>query len=108
MEIVTAAALAAWSPALKAGDPDVEAVRSAVNEYVTALPVVADLPVADDGTVAIPEAARLGAMMLAARTHRRRHSPNGIEQITGDGVAFVARYDPEISRYLGLDKPAAG
>jgi Phage gp6-like head-tail connector protein len=39
------------------------------------------------------------AVMLAARTYRRRNSPGGIESIA-DAVTYVARYDPEIERAL--------
>lgn len=49
-----------------------------------------------------PEA-KLGALMLAARLHRRRNSPGGIETLGDAGVAYVARTDPDLARLLRLD-----
>jgi len=39
------------------------------------------------------------AVMLAARTYRRRNSTAGVETF-GDSVAYVARYDPDVQRAL--------
>lgn len=45
---------------------------------------------------------RLGATMLAARLHRRRNSPEGV-QLTTDGALYVARTDPDVARLLRID-----
>lgn len=50
---------------------------------------------------------RLGATMLAARLHRRRNSPGGIEQLADGGIAYTARTDPDIARFLGIESHAA-
>lgn len=107
MSIIDAAGVSAWQPAIKQDDPALPFVVDAVNDWVTRLPIVADNGTDDAGNpLPLPGGVKLGALMLAVKTHRRRNSPNGIEQVTGDGIAFVARHDPEISRYLGLDRPA--
>lgn len=98
---ITAPEVVSWAGGgLDESEPNLGAVIAAVNSYVETLPIAAD--------ASADERVKLGAIMLAARTMRRRNSPNGIETITGDGVAFVARYDPEVSRFLGLDAPAVG
>lgn len=43
-----------------------------------------------------------GAIMLAARLHRRRNSPAGVEAFTDMGVAYVSRRDPDVAMLLGL------
>lgn len=109
MEIITAGDVSSWQPAIKVDDPALSVVVSAVNDWISQLPVVVDRQLGDAGEpLPLPGGVKLGALMLAVKTHRRRNSPNGIEQVTGDGIAFVARYDPEISRYLALDAPAVG
>jgi hypothetical protein len=42
------------------------------------------------------------AVNLAARWYRRRNSPAGIESIGDAGIAYVARFDPEIERALRI------
>ncbi|MDK7733244.1 hypothetical protein QP568_02895 [Propionimicrobium lymphophilum] len=49
------------------------------------------------------EEAKLGALMLAARLHRRRNSPGGIETLGESGAAYVARTDPDLARLLKID-----
>lgn len=86
----------------------VDTIVAAVNDYVGRLPVARRIiPAVDGGQPTIPGGIKLGALMLAARTHRRRNSPNGIEAVTGDTVAYVSRHDPEVRRYLELDRPVA-
>jgi hypothetical protein len=88
-------------------DTALTSVVAAVNAYVTTLPKVADLPEGTDW----PDDFFLGAVMLGGRYYRRRNSPNGVEAITESGAQYVARYDSDISRMLGLDmytKPAVG
>ncbi|MFW0790100.1 hypothetical protein [Gordonia sp. CPCC 205333] len=43
-----------------------------------------------------------GAVMLAARITRRRNSPGGVESFSEMGATYVARYDIDIDRLLGL------
>lgn len=45
-----------------------------------------------------PETYR-GAVMFAAKVFRRRNSPGGIESFA-DNLSFVARWDPEVARFL--------
>ena len=42
------------------------------------------------------------AVMLAGRVLRRRSSPGGVESFGDVGIAFVARYDPEIETMLRI------
>lgn len=44
----------------------------------------------------------LGAAMLAARLHRRRNSPAGVEAFNDMGAVYVSRRDPDIAMLLGL------
>lgn len=48
-------------------------------------------------------AAKLGAVMLGARLHRRRNSPFGVESFDGTTASITARTDPDISRLLRID-----
>lgn len=101
---ITTEQLATWA-SLKPDD-DTKAlsqVVDATNAYVASLPIVAN----SGGGEWSPDVV-LGALMLAHRTWRRRSSPNGIEGITEVGVAYVSRYDPEVSRLLALEAPAVG
>jgi hypothetical protein len=89
-------------------------VVTTVNAYVGALPVVTALP-RDPATPDVPadwpESVIQGAIMLAARYYRRRNSPNGVEAITEGGAQYVARYDSDIARLLGVEvfiRPAVG
>lgn len=53
----------------------------------------------------------LGAAMLAARLHRRRNSPAGVEAFNDMGAVYVSRRDPDIAMLLGLGdwlKPKVG
>ena len=101
MAPITAPEVSAWTGgAVPADDENLGAVVAAVNSWVSSLPVSLDESASDR--------VRLGSTILAAKVIRRRNSPNGVETITGEGVAYVARYDPEVSRFLGLDAPAVG
>lgn len=60
-----------------------------------------------DGQTVPTDAAKLGATMLAAKLHRRRNSPYGTESVDGSVASYVARYDPDISRLLGIDYHSA-
>lgn len=105
--IITRAELVAWSKGQVPADDSAQLTVDAVNAYVSALPVVARLDSSDDGQ-AVPESVKFGALLLANRAHRRRMSPNGIESMSGESVAYVARYDPDIARFLELDRPSVG
>lgn len=49
-----------------------------------------------------PEDRREGAVMLAARLHRRRNSPAGVESFNELGPVYVSRRDPDVAMLLGL------
>lgn len=88
------------------GDDRLTSVCAAVAAYIDGLPVVADTT---DGQWT-PQV-DLGATMLAARLHRRRMSPNGLETFgSGDMVTstYVSRFDPDIAVMLRLDAPTVG
>lgn len=70
---------------------------------------VRTLPVADIDATEWPATVALGTTMLAARWTRRRNSPDGVQAMTDQGAAFVARSDPDVSQLLRLgpySKPA--
>lgn len=108
VEVITAQLLADWSRGQVTADDAAERTVAAVNAYIGTLPVSRRITTDEGGQLVVPDHVTLGALLLANRTHRRRHSPNGIEAITGESVAYVARYDPEIARYLELDRPRVG
>ncbi len=89
----------------EASDPALVLAAEAVVAYVEGLPILADR--AD--TSAWPASVRLGAVMLTARTWRRKDTPTGVVSVGDDGsIAYVARFDPDLSRLLGLDGMAVG
>lgn len=45
-----------------------------------------------------------GYVMLAAKLHRRRNSPDAITMDQQYGPMYVAKHDPDISALLGLDR----
>ena len=52
-----------------------------------------------------------GAVMLAARLHRRRNSPGGVESFGELGPVYVQRTDPDVAMLLGIGAytaPAVG
>lgn len=113
VDVITREALVAWTKGAVPADDTATLVVEAVNAYVMTLPVAARVVTSTDPdtgveTVTVPASLKLGALMLASRTHRRRSSPSGIEAITGESVAYVARYDPEVARFLELDRPRVG
>lgn len=102
---ITALEVTQWSK--EPESPNLEAVVSAVNGFVSRLPIVSRLAGDEEWT---PEIC-LGAVMLAARLIKRRNSANGVEAITDIGVTYTARYDSDVARLLQLDdqrKPAVG
>lgn len=82
---------------LRADDGHLAPIVAAVNAWVARLPSVTN----SEGEPT-PDA-QLGATMLAARLHRRRNSPAGIETVTEAGVGYVARGDSDVARLLGID-----
>ena len=104
VEFVTAKALAAHV-GLSAPDAHAELTAGAVNEYLAGYDWLTRTSA--DGVPEPTSSAQLGALMLAARLHRRRNSLGGLEPLADGGAAYVARTDPDISRLLGLDGYAA-
>lgn len=50
-----------------------------------------------------PPGVTLGAVMLAARLHRRRNSSAGVESFSEMGAAYVSRYDSDLDRQLQIN-----
>lgn len=50
-----------------------------------------------------PAGAHYGAIMLAARLHRRRNSPAGVESFSEMGASYVSRYDTDLDRLLEIN-----
>lgn len=89
-----------------ASDPALRLAADAVAAYVEGLPILANRA---DTSAAWPAGVRLGAVMLTARTWRRKDTPTGVASVGDDGsIAYVARFDPDMSRLLGLDGMAVG
>lgn len=49
-----------------------------------------------------PPGVKLGALMLAARLHRRRNSSTGVESVSEVGATYVSRYDNDLDRQLRI------
>lgn len=102
--MLEAQTVAEWLDAPRV-DKHMEAVTTAVNAYVDALPSIERV---DGGAWA--KTTMLGATMLAARLYKRRNSPNGIESFAEIGNTYVSRYDSDIARMLHIEsfrKPRA-
>jgi hypothetical protein len=101
---ITASEVYTWTKVTPPGiaDPTMTMVVETVNSYVSRLPVLVDLGLSADA--AWPHDVKMGAVMLAARYHRRRNSASGVEAITESGAQYVSRYDSDISRLLRLDQ----
>lgn len=50
-----------------------------------------------------PGGVKLGAVMLAARLHRRRNSAAGVETFSDMGASYVSRYDADLDRQLRIN-----
>jgi hypothetical protein len=100
-------ALKVWVGITRADDDaELDVIVTAVTSWIESL---ADVPRTADLLWA--QQTHLAALMMGSRLYRRRNSPNGVEAFTGDGVTYVARYDPDIARLLRLDgftKPKVG
>lgn len=75
-------------------------VCEAVNEYVAALPWVAEHQTAP----AWPQTATTGALLLAMRTYSARSAPLGMATLDVTGALQVAQTDPEVARLLRLGR----
>lgn len=76
-------------------------VALAVNELVPrTVPRVRELDPED----AWPDDVMAAAYMLGARLFARRRSPTGVASYTETGPAYVARWDPDLERLLGIGK----
>lgn len=96
---------------LKAADEHLPIVCAAVEYLVDSLPDVPRLPSVEGRPGAWAPTTKLAAVMLAARLHRRRNSPSGVEAMTEGGATYVSRYDSDIARMLRIDghtRPAVG
>lgn len=85
-------------------------VLPAVNGLVRGLPV-AQRSNTDPAPGAWPAQVTAGAVMLAARVHRRMNTPGGVEVAGQFGVAYVRRNDPDVAQMLELGEyapPAVG
>lgn len=85
------------------GEPDkaLEAAAAAVCVFMDRQPFIEY----DDKGYPLADAMQ-AASMLTARLYRRRHSLTGTEAVSDLGIAYVAKYDPDIARMLRLDRYA--
>lgn len=92
----------AWAKITDARDDDVlDDVADAVNALVRSLRVAQSLDT-DPAPADWPATIKLGATMLAARMHRRRNTPGGVESAGDFGIAYVRRNDPDVAQLLQL------
>lgn len=90
---ITVPQLAAYiDPAAPVEDEHMPVVVGAVNAWVVSL-----------HGEEWPADVELGALMLAARLHKRRNSPTGIDAVGDIGVSYVSRYDSDLDRLLRLN-----
>lgn len=88
-------------------DAPIAAAAAAVNELVESWPVAADAADLEKWPAYIVR----GATLLAARLHRRRDSPAGLEALGDLSPAYVQRNDPDVAMMLRLgtwQPPAVG
>lgn len=93
-----------------ADDEAIAKVVTAVNVFVRRTEKARRLGVVDPEPVpnVWPGDVTQGATMLAARLHRRKNSPNGVEAFAVGGPVYVRRNDPDIAMLLDLDSPMVG
>lgn len=90
-------------------DTAINAIVTAVNQVVRRLPVAEVAVDQPDWSQAGHVVA--GAVMLAARLHRRRNSPDGVAVMGDLGPLYVQRNDPDVAMLLELGahaRPAVG
>lgn len=105
-------AVKAWASITDDADDTVltTVVLPAVNGLVRGLPI-AQASNTDPAPAAWPGQVTAGAVMLAARLHRRMNTPGGVESAGAFGVAYVRRNDPDVAQLLELGEyapPAVG
>lgn len=88
--MITTAEVAEWLK-LPAADDHLDTIVEAVNGMVT-----------EWHGETWPPGVALGAKMLAARLHRRRNSPAGVESFSEMGASYVSRYDTDLDRQLRI------
>lgn len=79
-------------------DEQLTLIVAAVNSEVRTWSIAADAVDAAEW----PERIEHGCTMLAARLHRRKGSPAGVEAFGSLGAAYVMRTDPDIAMLLKL------
>lgn len=79
----------------------VEKAAKATIEYVNSLPHIDKTPTGEWA-----ETTKLGAIMYCGRLSLRFMSPNGIEEVSLNGVAYVSKYDSDIDRLLNIGQYA--
>lgn len=91
-------------------DAQIEKVVAAVNVFVRRTEKARKIGIVDPEPDPNDWPADLiqGATMLAARLHRRRNSPSGVEAFAVAGPVYVRRNDPDIAMLLDLDLPMVG
>lgn len=92
---------------LSEGDPEYKQLPEVVDAVQAMVSTWCGIPTPDMW----PANIATGASMLAARLHRRRNSPAGVEAFNDMGAIYVSRRDPDIAMLLGLAEwtpPAVG
>lgn len=89
-------------------DALIDRAVGAVNVFVRRTEKARAYGLADPAPAAWPADLVQGATMLAARLHRRRNSPSGVEAFAVAGPVYVRRNDPDIAMMLDLDAPMVG
>jgi hypothetical protein len=103
------AAVKAYLSLDDAADDDlIDNVCAAVNVFVRRTEKARRFGLTDPAPAAWPGDLTQGATMLAARLHRRKNSPNGVEAFAIGGPVYVRRNDPDIAMMLDLDAPMIG
>ena len=90
---VTAADVARWAD-LELSEDDETVMTAVITAVTSAVAHSFDVPETEpaDVTQAIT--------MQSARLYKRRGTPNGLEGVTGEFVARVSRFDPDVASLL--------
>lgn len=83
-------------------------VIAAVNVFLRRTEKARRIGLASPVLAAWPADLVQGGVMLAARLHRRKNSPSGVEAFAVAGPVYVRRNDPDIAMMLDLDAPMVG